>query len=289
METSPISAKQNKRNISGSIKAQAAGVLPSLAIMPINLVLIEKMSKLNNSLTKDQVELVNNGAKKALSEITNLGAKGVKIANAANENEIFLLSDLFPSLKKLPKTILNIISPTDAAANGKNAFFAGATNQVLVNKEKFSLTTFHELGHAFNFNNTNFWKSMQKARNPLMAIASLIAVIPALTKEAKAKDGEELTKKQKINNFIRNIAPVASGAAMLGIAAEEAMATTRGNQWAKQLLEPSLAKKVAKSNAYGFISYVLVALATGVSSYVCKKVKDSSDEKRALKSQQNIS
>lgn len=286
MEVSQTNSKQNgykKPNILGSLKAQAAMSLPTVAVLPANLLLIKGMSKANAGLTKDQVELVNKGSEKVLSELTNLKTKGVGIIDASNRKNLFCLTDYVPELKKLPKTIVNMLSPADAAANGANAFFNSLNNSVTYNKEKFSLSAFHELGHAFNFNNSTFWKTMQHARIPLMMVASLIALIPAITKESKAQDGKELTAGQKAKNFIRNSAPVAATVTMFGIVAEEAMATIRGNQWAKQVLDSTLAKKVAKTNAIGLASYALGAVALGVGAYIAKKVKDTSDEKRANK------
>ena len=286
MEVSQTNFKQNsykRPNILGSFKAQAAMALPQVGALPINLLLIKGMSKANAGLTKDQVELINNGSEKVLSELTNLKTKGVNIVDASNRGNLSCLTDSVPQIKKLPKTIVNMLSPADAAANGANAFFSSLNNSVTYNKEKFSLSAFHEMGYAFNFNNSAFWKTMQQSRMPLMLVASLIATIPAITKEAKAQDGKELTTGQKVKNFIRNSAPVASMVTMLGVAAEEAMATIRGNQWAKQVLDPTLAKKVAKTNAMGFVSYALSAVAIGLGAYVAKKVKDASDEKRANK------
>lgn len=286
MEVSQTNSKQNgykKPNILGSLKAQAAMSLPTVAVLPANLLLIKGMSKANAGLTKDQVELVNKGSEKVLSELTNLKTKGVGIIDASNRKNLFCLTDYVPELKKLSKTIVNMLSPADAAANGANAFFNSLNNSVTYNKEKFSLSAFHELGHAFNFNNSTFWKTMQHARIPLMMVASLIALIPAITKESKAQDGKELTAGQKAKNFIRNSAPVAATVTMFGIVAEEAMATIRGNQWAEQVLDSTLAKKVAKTNAIGLASYALGAVALGVGAYIAKKVKDTSDEKQANK------
>ena len=55
--------------------------------------------------------------------------------------------------------------------------------------------------------------------------------------------------------------------ALLPKVAEEGFATLRGNKFAKQLLSPELFKKVVKTNALGFSTYVIAAVLAGVGVY----------------------
>ena len=106
MEVSQTNSKQNsykKPNILGSFKAPAAMSLPTVAVLPANLLIIKGMSKANAGLTKDQVELVNKGSEKVLSELTNLKTKGVEIIDASNRKNLFCLADYVPELKKCQK------------------------------------------------------------------------------------------------------------------------------------------------------------------------------------------
>ena len=285
--------QKNRKNIKGAIGASIAGSVAPTVSLPVGLLAVRNLTKPSQELTKDQVTIVNDAAQKTLSEVTKLSKKGVKIIDCNGKSSFF--SEL------LPEWMLNMISPIDATANGKNAFFFGDgskrellafelqgidKNSVCVNKDKLPLATFHEMGHAFNFNNSKFWKSMQKVRSPLMIAGSLMCLLPAFTKEHKAKEGEELTRKQKFVNGLRKASPFLAVASFVPMVAEESMATIRGNKWAKEVFKdaPELAKKVAKSNKWGLVSYVVTALAAGFGTWVAKKVKDNSDAKKAKKS-----
>lgn len=154
-----------------------------------------------------------------------------------------------------------------------------AANSVVINKDKLSLAAFHELGHAYNFNNSKFWKAMQNLRTPSIALAGAFALLPALVKEIKPKEGEELTTKEKINNGLRKASPALAFLSMTPMLLEEGKATLRGNKWAKELLNPEMYKKVAKSNRYGYFSYMATAASFALMAFVGKKVKDKMADK----------
>ena len=286
-----VKKQKEKKNVKGGIGAMCAGSLASMASLPVGLLAMNNLTKPSQGLTKDQIQIANNGAQRVLDEITNLSKKGVEIVDC--KEKTFMANTL-------PEWLLNVISPVDATTNGKNAFFLGGAsgnqkailkmaglkdNSILVNKDKLPLATFHEMGHAFNSNNSKFWKSMQKMRNPMKLVGSLFMLLPAITKEHKAKEGEELTARQKFTNGLRKASPFLATASFIPMFAEETMATIRGNKWAKEVFKdtPELAKKVAKSNKWGLISYGAVALATGFATWVVKKVKDNSDAKKEMK------
>ena len=161
-----------------------------------------------------------------------------------------------------------------ATVEGKNAFFDPQNNAIRINREKAPHLAFHEMGHAYNFNNSKFWKSMQNMKPASMILPVLFASMVLYTKKATANEGEELTKTQKIKNGIRDACPILAAASMLPNLAEEGMATIRGNKWAKQLLDPANYKKVVKANKAGFMTYAIQAAATGLSIWAAKAVKD---------------
>ena len=290
MSVSPISFQANqetkkpkqkqKKNIKGAILAMTVGSVAPLAVLPANLLLAKGLTKPSSTLSKEQIKTVNKGAQKVLTKMTDLAKKGVKISDVP--------LDEYMEIPNMPKWISDMM-PFNSAAMGKNAFFSDVANEIFISKEKLPLAAFHEMGHAYNFNSSAFWKAMQKSRMPLMAISSIFIAIPALTKNHKAKEGEELTAKQKFTNGLRKASPFLAAACYLPTVLEEGMATLRGNKWAKEIFGKGaeLAKKVAKTNRFGFASYSLVALAAGLSALAAKKVKDNSDEKLAQKTQQN--
>ena len=270
---------KEKKNFKGGFLAMGASTLTSLAFTPVSLLCAKGLTSPSKNLTPKEIKTLNDDASDILNKLTNLAQKGVTIEHVDAKDYIDL-----PIEGRFSSWIKDQI-PINSATKGKNAFFASATNQVIYNKNKLPLAAFHELGHAFNFNNSAFWKSMQKMRMPMMGIASIFTLIPAITKNHKAKEGEELTKKEKFVNGLRNASPFLAAGCYLPMVLEEGMATLRGNKWAKELFGATsdLANKVAKTNRFGFISYSLAAVSVGLATFVAKKVKDNSDEKRAQK------
>ena len=152
-------------------------------------------------------------------------------------------------------------------------------NVVGVNRQEAPNFIFHELGHAFNYNNSGVFKAMQKIRPLAMLFGTVMMVLPAFTKKAEAQDGKELTKAQKVKNFIREKSPFIAAASFVPIVAEEAMATIRGNKWAKELLSPDVFKKVRNGNLIALSTYAVVLAAMGLSALAAKKIKDHFDNK----------
>ena len=272
---SVVSTKKNKktRNTKGALAGCAAGLgVNTLASVP-TLLISKNFANDTKLLTKAEVANVNKQADNLLKSLGSLVKKGVKIENLTTTP---VMLDIMPS-------ILKKIHPLTAVVEGRNAVFVPSSNQILVNREKLPLTIFHEMGHAFNFNNSKFWKLMQKSSIKCKQLAPLMMLIPAFTKKEVATDGEELTKKQKIKNGIRESSPLISVGLMLPTLLEEGKATLRANKWAKQILDPKHAKLVTQKNAIAYSTYVIVALGLGLATYTAKKVKDHFDEKKAMK------
>lgn len=270
--------EQNQKYINGTLAAVCAGGAIQSGMMPAQLLMVNKMSGVSKTLDKDKVEIANKAADDVLNKLTNLGKKGVKIHNYQKAGI---------NITGVPDRVLEITNPLFATAKGKNALFLNkaipaanlAANSVVINKDKLSLAAFHELGHAYNFNNSKFWKAMQNLRTPSIALAGAFALLPALVKEIKPKDGEELTTKEKINNGLRKASPALAFLSMTPMLLEEGKATLRGNKWAKELLNPEMYKKVAKSNRYGYFSYMATAASFALMAFVGKKVKDKMTDK----------
>ena len=138
-----------------------------------------------------------------------------------------------------------------------------------------SFAAFHEIGHAMNYNFSKIGKALQHMRLPGMIAASAIALYGAFSSKSKPEEGKELTKGQKVNNFIRNNAGKLSFAAMLPMLAEEAMATIKGNKLAGKLLSPDMLKVVKKGNAVAYLTYIATAASWGLASGAAVKVKDT--------------
>ena len=275
-----IPVKNTKTNNKGTVRAIGSVYLTQIATLPVGAVILNNMPRFSKNLSKDQVEIVNKAADKVVHEVTNLGKKGVKIENFTHAGI---------NLSGIPDKILELTNTAVGTAAGKNAAFCAkplgkiAANTVIVNREKLPVATFHELGHAFNFNNSKFWGAVQKMRCPSMRLAALFAFLPALTKDAKAENGKELTKGQKFKNGLRKASPILAGLAMVPVLAEEGMASIRGCKWANQLLDKTLSKRVTKFNVAGFSTYVLTTAGIVLASLVGKKVKDNIQAKQEQK------
>lgn len=269
---------EKTNDIVSSVAALTAASAVQSGILPAQLLGADKMSKISRTLDKDKVEIANKAADDVLNKLTNLGKKGVKIHNYQKAGI---------NITGVPDRVLEITNPLFATAKGKNALFLNkaipaanlAANSVVINKDKLSLAAFHELGHAYNFNNSKFWKAMQNLRTPSIALAGAFALLPALVKEIKPKEGEELTTKEKINNGLRKASPALAFLSMTPMLLEEGKATLRGNKWAKELLNPEMYKKVVKSNRYGYFSYMATAASFALMAFVGKKVKDKMADK----------
>ncbi len=239
-------SKKQKKNLKGSLASYAIGIITTKASLPVSYFAAKKMLKLSGSLNTDEKGILNAAVDNVLNNKTNLAKKGAVIKNTTNSPGGFL------------------------------------KNIILINRDDFPLSTFHEMGHAFNFNNSVFWKTMQKMRRAGTALTSLILFFVAFSKESKPQDGKELTKAQKFKNNLRKYSPALVAAAMLPTVLEEGMATLRGNKWAREVFEktPKLAKKVSKTNKWGFISYCAMTAGIAFSAHIVRRIKDLSTAKK---------
>ena len=157
-------------------------------------------------------------------------------------------------------------------------------NSVILSKEKFPTAGFHELGHAMNWNFSALGRTLQKCNSVSMFAPILLGVYGALSKESKPKyDGQELNGKQKANNFLRNNAGKLAFLASVPMLLEEGMATAKGNSFAKKLLSPEVAKKVFKTNAFAYGTYIMTATFAALGARAAVKAKDNAINKKETK------
>ena len=272
--------------IAGSIGAATVGSVAPVVTLPVGLACINKMSKINQELKPDQFAKVNNAAEEVLKNLQ-LDKKGVKIVDIPADSVMDMPNKFLCKLMEL-------INPVYATAKGKNAFFTDTSmlgvidaNSVAVNKSKLPLATFHELGHAHNYNYSKLFKCLQKMRTPGMLIASIMPLFCAFTKDSKPADGKELTGGQKFKNGLRKFAPAIAGVAMAPTLIEELAATSKGNKAAKEVLKdaPELLKKVVKGNRCGYISYAVTIAGMAFATWAAKKIKDIAVQKKEEKLQ----
>ena len=265
--------------IGGVIAGSTVQSLTSVAHYMTSPQIINKMGKLSNTLSADEFTQVE---KAVVDTIKNSGleAKGVSIikATAENADEITKIMEKEIDkgvLKFLPKKIKESIVGefTSQMLAGKNACYTFASKKIIMPEKELGLALFHEAGHAMNANLSRFGKILQKCR-PMTILALPISMI-ALLKTKKAPGEEPKNGLDKATTFVKNNAGKLTFAAFVPLILEEGLATLKGNRFAKQLLSPDLAKKVAKTNALGFSTYLLMATLSGLGIFLGTKVKDS--------------
>lgn len=271
--------KKKQYYIGETIAASTVAGAASLVTAPISLGVMKGIHKIGK-LPADKVEIMHKAAEQAIKD-TGLAAKGLKIE---------YLQKPPINLGGMLKFIKDPIKQIEAGYNGK--FTQGLTTvngqpqifqSILMPQKDVSFLAFHEIGHAMNNNFSKIGKFIQHARNPLMILASLVAIYGACSTKSKPKDGEKLTVMQKTNNFIRNNAGKLSFGLMLPVLAEEGIATLRGNNLAKKLLSPDMLKIVKKGNAIAFLSYLGTAAGVGLGAWAAVKIKDKLVERKQNK------
>lgn len=260
--------------VAGSVTVKAIEKSKKLYIPKLSA----KMTKLS---TTSSDKFLREGIKKAVGENgANLKKLGV---------ELFDLSDpkqYETCIKKDTKALMKCkgffdeilakgkaVASTKVYKNGNRACFRSRINSVLVNIEKRGLSAFHEIGHSINYNNSKFWKCMQKLRAPGMTLAAIIPFV-GLLKRKKVEGEEPKGIIDKTTTFIKNNVGKLTTLAFLPVVAEELKATARGNKLAKKFLSPEMFKKVRMNNALGGLSYVAAAVIAGVAAWGGLKIRD---------------
>lgn len=244
---------------------------------------INKIRNLNQGIN---VEEIRNGLNKALN-ISGMTQKGVKIVDytnstRTNKTDFKLFKEFIDHLKQ--GKYYNIMEEKfqNMVAVGNNAFYSFKHNNIHINTQKTGTLGFHEIGHAINRQSSKFWKSMQNLRGPMAYLTLMLPTI-ALLKRKKVEGEEPNGLIDKTTTFIKENVGKLTALTFIPILAEEFKATARGNKLAKQVLSPELASKVIKSNKWGAISYIGVAVSTGIAVSVANKIKDAIAKPKLVK------
>ena len=211
--------------------------------------------------------ILNKGVDKAFENFK-LATKGVEIVDI---NEKTPASPIF---EKLPKWLRGIVDQLEIIKEGKNAAFSPDYNSILVNEAKFNIATFHEMGHAVNYNFSKFWKGMQKSRIPCMTLGGLFGSI-ALFKRKKVDGEKPKNSFDEFTTFIKNNVGKLVLISSVPVVAEELMATHRGNSMAKKVLSPELFKKVQTVNRWGATAYIASAVGSALAAVAGSKIRDA--------------
>lgn len=244
---------------------------------------VELRKAVNTALAdnKSGVKLVDFSGRTANNDLKEIAQKYLHEANEKYIGKNVSASEFFKGMSDIYKKIINKKILGDII-NGANACFMDKKNKVLINLDKMGTSAFHEIGHAINYNNSKFWKMMQKTRVPMLLLPSAFLTI-GMAKRKKAEGEEPKNTFDKATDFIKNNAGKLSTLAFVPVIAEETMATLRGNKMAKKLCSPELYKTVVKSSALGGLTYVAAAVLTGLGTFAGIKVKDSIAKPKQIK------
>ena len=281
LEQPPQKNKNTGKKIAGVLAGGAVYNIVPRFQAPFAMKCLDKMQTLNNNLTKYEADTVLNALKKTMS-LSGLTKKGIEIVKASENNGSFVEELLRKEMnnnlltKLTPKKFIDkqIAGAKNMLTEGYNACYLAKSQKILIpDANKLNLAGFHEAGHAMNANLGKATKLLQKSRQLSALALPLIAI--ALLKKPKVEGEKPQGVLDKVTTFIKDHVGVLTAATFIPTIAEEGLATLRGNKFAKELLSPNLAKKVAKSNGYGFATYVVTAAAFGAAAYLAVKVKNA--------------
>jgi hypothetical protein len=281
-----------------STGAKIAGILTGSIVCNVitnsrNLVspqILNRMIQMNEKLSPDEFQTIEKSFGKVL-ENEGLAKKGVEIIRASegNSKEISnILQNEFNSnsiMKKLPEFIKNFYASmfSNTLTSGQNACYTFASKKIIMPEKGLHLAIFHEMGHAANANLSKFGKILQKSR--MLAVLAVPIALIAIYKTKKATDQESKGKIDKTTTFIKENAGKLTFAACMPMVLEEGLASIKGNKFASKVLSPELAKKVAKTNALGFSTYIILATLLSLGVYTGVKVKDKIAQPKLIKTE----
>lgn len=278
--------------LGGVLAGSVVQGLVSAPTQKINPKLMNEMIQISKNLTDDEFKAVAKLPEQII-ESSGLKKKGIKIirANKANEKEVAeIMAKEFDGniiTKFIPKTVKDLLGNVlgDITQSGQNAFYANMSKKLVLPEKGLELGFFHEVGHALNENMSKIGKIAFRSR-ALSLLALPIGFI-ALWKTKKAPGEKPKNAIDSTNTFIKENAGKLTFAAYLPVLIDECLASVKGNKFAKQLLKPELAKKVEKSNALGFCTYIGLALASSIGIYLGTKVKDAIAKPTPVKKQES--
>ena len=227
--------------------------------------------------------------KKVTSFIINENIKGVKgVGKSITVNPNLLknisnskLTGKISRLQNIKKKIARIIksdkvdrkSMMKIVSEGRNAFCSPLTRDIMINTDRLAGTSFHEMGHALNAT-SKYLKYLSVSGHLLLKMGLPVIVATALL-TPKKKEGEEPQGIiGKTTTFFKNNVGKLVFAAWLPTLAEEGLASIRGAQLAKKVLNPQLLKRVNQKNFFAFTTYVLSALIAAGCAKLAVKIRD---------------
>lgn len=211
-----------------------------------------------------------------------LANKGIKFIDAIETNKELVketINKALPKwLDKVPALKNIMLKPLQSKAaimsKGENACFVPRTKAIIVNKEKIGWAAFHEMGHALNASSYGVGKVLCKLKGA-GAIFAVTAILTGLFKRKKVEGEKPQGAWDKTTTFVKNNCGKLAFLGMVPLLAEEGLASIKGAKLAKGLLSPEQFKTLNKLHGKAWLTYLGVAVGTGLAAYVASKVRDN--------------
>ena len=191
-------------------------------------------------------------------EAMNKKVYGNNIPEAVNAYNAKLIDVLGKYLKN-GKSVNRL---ADVISEGGNAAYHPLFSNIMVNLDKLSSATFHEMGHALNSRSGKLLKTLFWGRHALAYLIPLFFAI-GLLKNKKQEGEKPQGVTDKMNTFIKDNAGKLTFAAAIPTLAEEGLASIRGAKLASKVIQDkNLLKKINIANARAWSTYFIGAVLT---------------------------
>jgi len=277
-------AKNSEQKKPSGLKHAGAGAVAFTVSSPISSLIQVPTKKIIMSAF-DSASQFNDQFKRAAELAFNdsgLASKGVRYVNSANltgEQIANYSKEFLPKwVEKLPTSIKDTVgiagkSMVDTIKDGGNAAFLSRSNQILLNTEKMSVASFHEMGHAMN-KFSKIGNILQKCCSMQMLALPIIAIAAFKPKKAEGEKANGVI--DKTTTFIKDNAGKLAFATFLPTLVEEGLASVKAAKIAKPHLSSDMFKQLNKVNGKAFLTHlgtaVGVALVAKAASWIHDKI-----------------
>lgn len=277
VKEAPERLRQNSESSSEPQKYKSPGIVKTIlgaivgdiffeatcAFVPklIDLTVSPQYIKICENITDKENASFKNAALKMLED-SGAKAKGAKIFNISKKNKS-ATEDLSLSI---PKKLLNLVE------EGKNAFYHFPSKKIITS-DKAQIYTMHEIGHAINYNVSNFGKVLTACR-PKQGLFLAPFMLTALIKTKKEEGEKTEGFWDKTTTFIKNNIGKITFISFLPTLFDETVASLRAHSFAKKHLSPDLVAKQAKMLGWAGSTYYIAAISASLLAYLSVKVKD---------------
>ena len=154
--------------------------------------------------------------------------------------------------------------------NSRSAYYGTFSKTIGIDMKESGLSIFHEIGHAYMHNTNKISKFIPTTNKAL--ILSMIAVSVPVAMETFSIGTNDMRDKAW------TISPIIMGGVWLPKVIDEAVASIKGQKFAKPLLDKMLYKNVVKSNIAALLTYIF----TGLGCVFLSKLEETNSSSQVL-------